>query len=498
MKQLKIGVLLSYLSIIISLLIGLIYTPILIRILGQSDYGLYSLVFSLTAYLTILDMGLGNSIVRFVARNREIGDKKFESNLVGQFLKFFSIISLITIIIGSILYFQAPIMFKNSLSIIQIKTAQLMILILTINYAVSFPLNVYSAVVKAYEKFIFLKLTNIIRILSIPIISIIVLNFGAGLVSLTLVYSMVNISILIIAAIYCLTKLNVKTTFSPIPKEFKKDIYFYSIFIFISAIADKIYWQTDQILLGIYGNPDVVAVYAVAVQLIFVFMSLSTAISNLFLPRLSRIVADDENIYLINEIYNKVSKYQYVIISLTFSGFVIFGIDFIHFWAGENFTDAYYIIIIIMIPFSIDLIQNLALMLMQAKGVYYFRAILMITCAILNLIISIPIIKLYGAYGTAIVTAIFIAISNIIILNFYFHIKLKLNMFTYWKNIVKYSVPVVILAVSSYVIKNILPEITNIYMFLLEILVYTILFAIISLKCIVPEVRLKIKKIFFR
>ena len=86
MNQFKIGVILSYVNNGVILLIGLVYTPIMIRFLGQSEYGLYSLIGSLVGYLSILDMGLGNAIVRYTARNRAIGNKQNEYQLNGMFL----------------------------------------------------------------------------------------------------------------------------------------------------------------------------------------------------------------------------------------------------------------------------------------------------------------------------------------------------------------------------------------------------------------------------
>lgn len=487
MNQLKAGAVLSYISIFLTFAVGLLYTPILIRMLGQTDYGVYSLVLALSSYLSILDMGLGNSIIRYIARNREIGDSKSESDLIGQFLKLFTLIAIMTIIIGGIIYLNMPKLFENSLSQSSIETAQIMVIILTFNYALSFPLNVYSAIAQAYERFIFLKLSNIIRIITIPIFSLIALFLGKGLIAITLITTIVNVSILVIAVLYCKIKLKIKTTFSPISKNFKKEIYIYSSFIFISAVADKLYWQTDQILLGILTNPEVVAVYAIAIQLILIFASLSNAISSLFLPKLSQIVSNGENFALLNQIFIKVSKYQFIIVSLVFSGFILFGKEFIVIWADENYKQAYYIVIIIMLPFFVDLIQNLALMIMQAKGLYYFRAILLLACSILNFIISIPIIKLYGSFGTAIVTAIFVMIGNVIILNFYFHIKLKLDMFNYWKHIINYSLPIGILFVMGFTAKQLIPDTSNIPILIIEILIYTVLYIFIVFKFIIKR-----------
>ena len=69
----RIGVIMSGLLMVFEMLSTLLYTPYLIRTLGQSEYGVYTLVFSITAYLTLLDLGVGNAVVRYVSKYRVDG-----------------------------------------------------------------------------------------------------------------------------------------------------------------------------------------------------------------------------------------------------------------------------------------------------------------------------------------------------------------------------------------------------------------------------------------
>src|SRR5690625_3743803 len=164
----KKGAILSYLSIFITILIALLYTPIMIRLLGQSEYGLYALIGSIAAYFSILDLGLGNSIVRYVSRNRIKKVEGFESKLLGTFLLLFSIVSILTIIIGIIVYYNIEIIFTNQMSAVEIYKGKIMILILIINFALSFPLSVFSSILVAYEKFSVEKTMSILRVLLGP------------------------------------------------------------------------------------------------------------------------------------------------------------------------------------------------------------------------------------------------------------------------------------------------------------------------------------------
>ena len=67
-NQIKVGVILSYVVIALNMIIGIAYTPILTGSLGQSEYGLYSIVSSIISYLTILDFGFGNAIIIYTAK----------------------------------------------------------------------------------------------------------------------------------------------------------------------------------------------------------------------------------------------------------------------------------------------------------------------------------------------------------------------------------------------------------------------------------------------
>jgi len=453
MSQIRTGAVLSYISIFLTFAVGLIYTPILIRWLGQSDYGLYSLILSIASYLSLMDMGVGNAIVRYIARNRAIGDSKKESDLIGQFLLFFLSISVLTLIIGITISMKAHDIFKDSLVSSDIDTAQIMIIILTINFAVSFPLNVFSAVLQAYERFIFLRLSTIIRIISVPIITLIALSLGGRLISMTIITSSVNISILLLALLYCKKIIRIRVTFSPISRDLRKEITAYAILIFLTSIADKIYWQTDQILLGILKNPEIVAIYAVAIQFVLIFISLSTALSSLFLPKVSKLVTEENHLPKLNKLFIGVSRLQFFVLALAFSGFIVFGKEFIILWAGPSYEKAYSILIILMIPFFFDLVQNTGIVILQAKRLYLFRTISLVVCSLLNVFVSIPVIEYYGSTGTAIVTAFFVAVGNVLLLNFYYHYKVGLDIKLYWINITKILIPVLVLSIIVFVIK---------------------------------------------
>lgn len=126
-NQIKIGAILSYIALAVTNIVGLVYTPFMVRIMGQSEYGLYSLVSSIVAYLSILDLGLGNAIVVYVAKSIAKGDKKEEKKLNGMFIIVYSIIGIIVLVAGLILYFNIDNMFQNTMSVEELVKAKIMV-----------------------------------------------------------------------------------------------------------------------------------------------------------------------------------------------------------------------------------------------------------------------------------------------------------------------------------------------------------------------------------
>lgn len=209
-------------------------------------------------------------------------------------------------------------------------------------------------------------------------------------------------------------------------------------------IVDQIYWNTDQFILGIVAGTIPVAVYAIAMQFIKIYMQFSTSISGMFLPRVSMMVANEASSLELTELMVKYGRLQYIIMSYILSGFILFGQPFINMWAGINYRDAYYIIILIMLPLSIPLIQNVGVSILYAKNLQGFRSLILITIAILNVIISLPLAKEFGGIGAALATTVSLIVGNIVCMNIYYHYKIGINMKNFWVNIILMSVPVLI------------------------------------------------------
>lgn len=477
-KQRKVGAILSYVSIIVSTLVQLVYTPFLIRMLGQSEYGLYSLVYSIIGYLTVLDLGFGNAIVVYTAKYR--AQKKYdeEKKLHGMFFVIFCIIGVIAGILGLVLYFNVDNLFAGTMTIKELSKTRIMMLILSLNLFITFVFNIYSSIITAYEKFTYQKLMAILNTLLKPLFMIPLLFLGYKSITMCIVLTLINLIIMLSNYVYCKKKLEVNIKFLGFDKKVFKEIFGYSFFIFLGVIVDKVNWSVDQFVLGAVSGTIAVSLYSVASQLNSLFINLSTALSSVMLPKMSKLVAKNVSSDEITNEFIKVGRLQYLIVFLMASGLTLFGKEFFIAWAGKEYVTSYYIAIILIIPLCVPLIQNLGVSIMQAKNMHKFRSILLFFIAIANIFISIPLAKLYGGIGSAIGTSISLIIGNIIIINIYYQKRVCINVIKFWKEIIKMTIPFIIPIVVILFIMNFI----TLYGFVHLIVfgsIYTLLYCIV-------------------
>lgn len=496
-KQRKIGVLLSYLTIIINTLVQLLYTPLLIRMLGQSEYGLYSLVSSIIGYLTMLDLGFGNAIIVYTTKFHEQGKYEEEKRLHGMFKVVFTIIGLIAVVLGFVLYFNVDNIFGKTMTDIELDKMRIMMLILIFNLAITFPFSIYASIINAYEKFTFQKIVSILNTILKPALMIPLLFLGYKSISLCVVITAVNVVTLLSNYLYCKKKLNIKIKFMGFDKILFKTILGYSIWIFLGIIVDKVNWSVDQFVLGAVSGTVAVSIYSVASQINTLFINLSTAVSGVMLPKITKMITNKESSDSLTNEFIKVGRIQYYIIFLMVSGFTLVGRDFIILWAGKEFEIAYYVTLILIIPISFPLIQNLGLSIMQAMNKYKFKSISTFIMAIVNVFISIYLAKRYGPVGSAIGTSIALIICNIILINIYYYKVIKIDVIKFWKDILRmtiwFIIPVAIIVGIIYITK-----LSGLWGILVYGSLYTIMYSIIAILFVMNDYEKNIIKRFLK
>lgn len=479
MNQIKYGVILSYISLALNNVVTILYTPFLLHYLGKSEYGLYSLVSSIIAYLTVMDLGLGNTIVRYAAlyKSEHLENKLYD--LFGLFLRIYIIISVLAAFLGAILYFRLDDILGGSLTAIELYRIKIMFIITLINLIITFPLSVFISIVTAFQKFIFQKSVNIIRIILQPLIMIPLLMVGYKAIALVLLMSILNIGTLLCNMFYCFKVLRIKITFGSVEKKIIKEVFIFASFVFLGVFVDKVNWSTGQILLGIYSGPEEVALYAVAIQILLCYFGFASSMSGIFLPRITELINDRNYEKQLSFLFIKIGRLQYIILLLVFLGFVFYGKQFILYWAGNEYVEAYYMSLIIMLPLTFVSIQHSGVLILQALNKQKVRSVIYFIISILNILISCLLIRYFDSYGCAISLACCMTVGNLVIMNYYYKTAIHIDINKFWINIVR-SVPLIAVMIIMGLIMNMLFPVASLKNLILKILVFTVTYMFFS------------------
>lgn len=476
-NQLKVGVLLSYVSRIITVVVGLIYTPVMIRLLGQNEYGLYNIAASTISYLGILNFGFGSAYMRFYSRYKVNEDHKKVAILNSMFLTIFSLLGILVIIAGVILALNVDLIFGTTLSSQELQRTQILILILVVNLSVSFPAIVFNTYLQANEQFIFQNIFLILAQLTTPLINLPILLAGYGSVGMVVGTVTINIILELIIFLYCIQKMKMRFLFKDYDKHLMIEMTVFSSYIFMNMVVEQINNNMDKTILGRLQGTLPVAVYSIGSNLNIYYQQLSLTIAKVFTPRVHRMVAEETNDFELTQLFTRVGRIQFILMSLVLTGFIFFGRPFIGIWAGVDYYQSFPVAILLMLASFIPAIQNIGIEIQQAKNMHQFQSWVYITIASGNIFLSIPLAHKYGAIGAAFGTTVAVIIGNGLIINWYYHKKVGLNILYFWQEILKF-LPALLPAIIYGLLVNQFVDLYQIHYLVLSGFIYVLIFMI--------------------
>ncbi len=449
-NQLKAGALLSYGILALSNLVALFYTPYMLRMMGQSEYGLYSIVASVMAYLTILDFGLGNTIVRYTAKYRSEGKQNELYSMFGMFVIIYSAIGLIALGAGILLFFNIDQIYSKALTEEELYKVHIMILLMTFNLTFTFPFSVFNSIITAYENFVFQRFLRIGYIVFNTSIMILLLEMGYRAIGMVTLMTVLNIITQFFRFWYCKSRLKIKIRFNGFQKDLFREIAGFSFYIFLGVVVDRLYWSSGQLILGAKIGTAAVAVFAVAIQIQQMYMNFSTAIPGVFLPKITAMAASGYSEKSISDLFIKTGRIQFAILSIILCGFIIFGHDFVIIWAGPDYETTYYIVLLLIIPLTVPLIQNVGITILIARNKVKFRSLFYLGLASFSVVLQLFLVNKYSEIGSALAIAFGMILGQWIGMNIYYYKKQKIDIPLFWKEIGKMALAPFILSAIAF------------------------------------------------
>ena len=481
LSQIKKGAALNYVTILLTNIIGISMTPFVLNHLGKAEYGIYLAIGALVGTISLLDFGLNNAVIRFVAKYRAENDRKGEENFLATTMLIYLIISSLVILIGVVFYGYLDSYFTK-MTPDEIKIAKVIFGLFIFNLAVGLPGGSLTGICNGYEDFVFPKTLNIIRYVLRSITVIGVLLLGGKAIALVIVDSIFNILIILSTGYYVTNKLHVKFKLHSFSVKYIKQIFSYSSWIFVFALGYIFQWNSGHWVLGRISTPDVLAIYGIGITLGTYYGAFSSAISSVFLPRATKMSVDNASGEQLTDMMIKIGRLSFIILMFILTAFILFGKQFVFLWVGltlgiDGSYQAWLIAILIMIGYTLPLVQGFTKSILEAKGKLRFRAITYLSLMILGTILGGILAVDYGAIGMIVGSVIAWLIIQLI-MNFYFHNKIDLNIFRFFREIFHKTILTVLLIFSIGYAINHIPGIGWIN-FTIKAIVYTLIYSVL-------------------
>lgn len=480
-SQLKIGIILNYVNMILGNMIPVFYTPIMLRLLGQNEYGLYKLSASVTSYLSLISLGIGSAVTRYIIKAYTQDGKDAEEKVLGLFMIIFQFIAGVTLIAGIILSFKIDIWYGGALSYGELKIMRYLVFIMACNTALSFSLTPYVSEVNAHERFVFLQCMNIISTCIVPIANLIVLFMGFASIGMAVSSLALGLFTRCLYLYYVRKNLGIKAQYRDLPTNMLREILVFSFWIFVANVVNQLYNTTDTVMIGTIPALAAtgVAIYNVGATFNNIIFSVTIGVSSLLTPKSNKMVFAGASNEELTDWSIKIGRLQGYIFCLVASGFVAFGRPFIDFYAGSGYKEAYWVAVFMIIPNMIPMVQSVCLSIIVAQNKHKFRSLVYLGIAISNVIGTWFLMKVWGIVGAAFMTGLATIIGQGFTMNWYYWKKIKLEIGRFWKEVgVLYIVPVALCSITLF-----LSNIVNFYsvpIMLGGIVIYTILYCLLN------------------
>lgn len=430
-RQIKSGAIISYAAIFFNIAAGLIYTPWMVRKIGVSDYGLYSLIIAFLSYF-MLDFGLNQAISRYIARYRAAGDEKRINLVLGITTRLYLFIDLAILLVLLITYFFLSDIFKE-LTPAEIEKLNVIYIIAGFFSIVSFPLTPINGAMIAYERFVVHKMSDMAQKFLVVALMVAALLAGYGLYALVLVNGLVGVGIKLYKFLYLRHKEFLKINLSLFDKTLAKELLGFSAWMFVIGIAQRLILNIVPTILGILSGTREIAIFSIAMLLEAYTWTFASALNGLFLPKVSRMVTASNDRKEVTNLMIRVGRIQLLIIGLLITGLFVFGRAFIHLWMGPDFSKSYVVALFLVLPGTITLTQSIANTLIIVDGRLKVKALLMLGASVISVIIGVLLAPELGALGTAIGVGTALVLAHVLGMNIFYAKVLKLDILRFFK-----------------------------------------------------------------
>lgn len=452
-REIKSGIILSYTLIVVNTVYGLLITPYILKYVGGNAYGVYKSVASISASFAVMDLGLGTTMTRYMARYHATGEKNKMGNFAGMVFIQFLVLMMVVILIGMGTVALLPSFYSNTFSAAELSLARKLLFILVLNMVLRMFENLLFGILSGNGCFRFSNSIKLINLIFKFALIMLLLPFVKSVTLVVLLETFIVIITITAFVIYIISILHIIPNLKKWDNVLFKESFGYTALMFIQSVTVQFNGNIDNVLIGVKQGAVFVTVYSMALTIFGMYGNLSGSVANIMLPKITKQVVRGNDGAVLQGTVEKAGRYQFLIMAAALGGFIALGKDFYKLWLGNAFTDCYYLVLILIIPVTFPMVQNVALSILRAENKMVYRTVTLAISCVCNVIITLIGIGLWSYWGAALGTTC-ATILNLIMMNAYYHKVLHFNIIHLFFNIMKGILPAAAIATFITIIFN--------------------------------------------
>jgi len=420
----------NWFSLGINVVTGIIVSPFIVHRLGDTANGIWVLIFSVTGYYGLFDLGIRSSVVRYVSKFTATGEDEELAKVVNTSLFSYSCIGLAALLLTLILAFNVDHIFRK-VPADMLPTARLLLLMVGASVAVNFPLGVFGGFLEGLQRFYILSWTNIVSTVARTVLIFVLLGRGYGLVMLAFITIILPLIAAIVRAAIALHLRPVPIRLHYVEKGTFRRIANYSGSTFLIMVAGRLKFKSDEVVIGTMLSAAAITYFSIGNRIVDYAGQVVTTLAQVFVPMSSQSDAKGD-INRLRKIFVVGNRVCALIIFPICATLLILGRSVIEVWMGKRYVAASYPVLVVMIiACTLWWSQSASGRVLFGMSKHGTWAKITLMEGVANLILSIALIPRFGIVGDAVGTAIPLALSTIYFMPRHVSRLLGIRVWTY-------------------------------------------------------------------
>ena len=403
-----------YLSIATDAVIGLMLLPFNVRHLGPAAYGLWMLTASMTTYFSVLDLGFGGSIVKFVAHYRAKRDIRGLNEIASTLFVIFASVGVVAYLVFVVLAFNLTRVLNITPD--QAATGRWLMLTIGVYVSLGFPFSIFGGVINGFQRYDLNNMVGVGSSVVVAIVNVVMLVMGFSLVALV----MTTTGIRVVA--YFIYRRNAYVVFNALslrPSLFRwarvRELSTFSVYVSIIDWANKLNYSIDAVIIGAYLSASAVAVWTVPQRLAEMLQRMTNQLNGVLFP----VVVDSDagqKAERLRAIFIQGTRLSLVSVVPLGASLFLLAAPLIHAWVGPAFDESILVTQILILVVAVRVGNSTATTVLKGAGCHRLLAFSNAGAALANVGLSLLWIRDYGLLGQAMGTLVPVAFTSIVVL----------------------------------------------------------------------------------